>query len=330
MFIPNRNRHAFTLIELLVVIAIITILIGLLLPAVQKVREAAARAKCQNNLKQLALAAHSYHDIAGYLPPGVALPGPDGRYTSLLVELLPELEQAPLFARWNATSPGSNFGGAGSTASVALSVFACPSGVDQNPGQFGTVVLGVSSYGGNGGTKSFPKSRATNDGVFGYSSTSARNQTPLLGIIDGTSNTLMFGERIIGDGNLDSYQIAPLVPPPSPPLQASTVYSSWAQQPGPLSGAGLLLAGSVPINYGFPSRYTPPPPSIPPKPPDPIDWTPLAPLAYDRLSAYGSRHTSGANFALADGSVRFLLNSTAINTMIFLSTRAGGEVVPLQ
>ncbi len=329
-----RRRIAFTLIELLVVIAIIAILIGLLLPAVQKVREAAARMKCSNNLKQLALAAHTYAGTNDeQLPVGLAQPGPDGRSTSLFVELLPHLEQQPLHSRWNFASPAPNFGGPGTPAATALSVFVCPSaGIGENPFPFGTLSLGATTYGANAGTLAYPASRATNDGVFALGTTSNRNQTRLLGITDGTSNTLLFGERIVGDGNLDSFLTAPLDPAvPSPPFVAVGSLAGWAGTFGQNPGAGLLLATWRPVNYSHAQPYIPPPPPpfpLPPTPPPKIPWTTLGPEVWDRWSAYGSRHTGGMNAALADGSVRFVRASVSRVVFQAVGTRAGGEVVP--
>ncbi len=323
-----RIRSGFTLIELLVVIAIIAVLIGLLLPAVQRVREAAANSSCRNNLKQLALAAHQYHSSFDAFPAGVALPGPDSMYTSLFVELLPSLEQSGLANRWDYSNPANNFGAAGTPAATPLQVFVCPSaGVTQNPAAFGSLSVGVTTYGANGGSQSFPETRATHDGLFDYASATSWNRVRLSDVTDGTSSTLLFGERTIADGNLDTYQSAKFKSPPSPPLQATTSFSSWAVQSGPNAGAGLLLAGTSAVNANFPTRWEPPPPPAPP--PSPIDWNKFGPSVWDRLSAYGSKHTRGTNFALADGSVRFMTNGIAAGIVLQASTRAGGEVFSL-
>ena len=318
-------RKAFTLIELLVVIAIIAILIALLLPAVQKVRETASRVRCQNNLKQIALAAHAHHDQTQYLPPGIAHPGPDGRTTSLFVELLPFVEQAPLYARWDAANPTSNYGGPDTTAAAPIATFVCPSsGIAENPTRLGSTLFGVTTYGGNGGTKTFPPGRATHDGLFDYATATSRNQTRLTDATDGTSNTLLFGERLIGDSNYDSWQLAPFDTPPNPPLQASGAHVAWAAPPGPNAGGGYLLAGNVPLNAGYPEKYEP---GNPPNPAQTVSWDGMKEKMWDRISGYGSRHPGGVNVALADGSVRFLRQSVPVPTLVGLSTRAGGEVV---
>jgi len=323
-------RRAFTLIELLVVIAIIAILIGLLLPAVQKVREAAARAVCSNNLKQQALAAHNYHDANNGFPPGLAHPGPGNRWTSLYVELLPHFEQNNVYQRWDFVNTSNNFNSATAPGATALKMLVCPqAGFTNNPANFGSLNVGVTSYGGNAGFRSFPASRATNDGIFGFSTTTRFNVVRMTDVIDGTSNTFLFGERLIGDGNLDTYQTAPLQPPPNPPLGTASSYVAWGQPVTQTSGLGLLLIGSLTLNYSYPTFYTPP--VLPPNtPPPPYPWgAAQQDLAWDRLSAYGSRHTAGVvNFALVDGSVRLLRGNTTLAILVGMSTRAGGEVIP--
>lgn len=330
-------RRAFTLIELLVVIAIIAILIGLLLPAVQKVREAAARAKCQNNLKQLALAGHNYHGAFERLPAGIER-NFGGRNSSLFVDLLPFIEQDPIYRQWDFSRPENNMRGQNSLAATIIPTLICPSDFlmrnpqDRTNGLWGS----VTSYGGNGGSRSAPPELATIDGLFHMTGTQglpSPGQRPVRfnDVADGLSNTFMFGERYHRDHAWDSFLNAPFTPAPDPPMLPIESYGLWA-------GAGkhaiidVTMSGFATINYTHPTFYRPPTaiPPAPPPPPPPIPWPSFVPFYSIRLGAYGSGHPLGANFAFADGSVRFLRDSIALSSLAALSTRAGGEVVSIE
>src|SRR5260370_5742429 len=163
----QRTRQAFTLIELLVVIAIIAVLIGLLVPAVQKVREAASRAQCLNNLKQLALAAHDHHDARRKFPTGlhmgVNMGG--GRYaggTSWMVELLPYIEQDNLYKKWDYDDFRTNVaGGPNATTAQLIKIDRCPSDQGNVQTYFDSVIpeargyYGLGTYCGNAGRPSY-------------------------------------------------------------------------------------------------------------------------------------------------------------------------------
>jgi prepilin-type N-terminal cleavage/methylation domain-containing protein/prepilin-type processing-associated H-X9-DG protein len=326
----SSPRRGFTLIELIVVIAIIAVLMGLLLPAVQKVREAASRSRCQNNLKQCALGLHNYHDIANKFP-GVT-EWSATRYTSLFVELLPFIEQDPLYRQWDFATPSAN--AAGRTA-VVIKTYLCPShpGVEDPVGLSGGRYA-LTTYGGNGGTLPFPTTKSPCDGVFhttGPLSQPRPNQksVSIIDILDGTSSTLFLGERVVGDPGLDSYIPAPIVPDPFPPIMGTSAYDVWAPPPGPNAAAGLLGATAT-IGYKHPYAWEPPPPPLPgfpPIPPTPVPWGELSLFWWTRLSAYGSFHPGGANVAFVDGSVRLLRDTTSLDTLRRLSTRVGREVL---
>jgi prepilin-type N-terminal cleavage/methylation domain-containing protein/prepilin-type processing-associated H-X9-DG protein len=329
----TERRSAFTLVELLVVIAIIAILVGLLLPAVQKVREAANRLQCQNNLKQIALALQGYHDVYNHFPGAADQTGP--RYTSLFVETLPFIEQNNLYQEWNFTNPAANGNG---PAATIIKTYLCPSHPDvDHPVSLASGQYAVTTYGGNGGTYPFPPSSSLNNGVFyvtgSGSQPAGQMGVTILGVIDGTSNTLLLGERRVGDPNLDSFfgalDAGVITPTPNPPILLTATYSVWAPPPGINASAGLI-GSAVQINYVQPFGWSPPvqpPPPASPIPPPPVQWSTLGPLWWARLGAMGSYHINGANVAMVDGSVRFVSDSTSLATLQAVSTRAGGEVI---
>ena len=193
------------------------VLVALLLPAVQSARESARRVQCQNNLHQLGVATQNYHDRHGAYPPGVwqlsFAAAPRYRGVSLFVYLLPYMEQSSLYDRWDFDDPLANTaGGRTSPTAARLPNLICPSDMLQdNPVDAGSGRwYGMTSYGGNGGAQSYDPQFATNDGIFhviGPGSQTDPSGVPVTmgGVIDGTTNTFLFGERRHFDPNHDTF-----------------------------------------------------------------------------------------------------------------------------
>jgi prepilin-type N-terminal cleavage/methylation domain-containing protein/prepilin-type processing-associated H-X9-DG protein len=309
----HARRGGFTLIELLVVIAIIAILIGLLVPAVQKVREAAARTQCTNNMKQMGLALHNYHGAVKRFPPGITYTYPY-YYWSWMAVMMPYYEQQNLYNKadtWARIGGPSDpkyhwwpWGGfwlnpmtpANPALSVMVPTLNCPADPRQNfllpaaqAGLNGDVALG--GYVGVGGI-SADYSNYTNRNQIGI--LYWRSSTRIADVTDGTSNTLMVGER-----------------PPSTDLY----YGWWFAGAGwDGSGVGDVILGAREYNYasaiGCGSNYVG--------------------LQQGNMknncdqAHFWSFHPGGANFLMADGSVRFLTYS--VNSVLpQLATRAGNE-----
>lgn len=313
----QRALRGFTLIELLVVIAIIAVLVALLLPAVQQAREAARRSQCANNLKQLGIAAHSYHEAHRVFPPGLLnWPTPTGqqnppqnRAVGLFVFLLSNLDQAALWDQWDTNDPWRNVT-SGRTAHI-LPALVCPSDImaapiyETTPTNVTPPVLtryALTSYGGNGGSWSYHPNRfptgVTADGIFLRNSV-VRDRD----VTDGLSNSLLFGERSHVDRLYKQWATTN-----NRPLLDGMGY--WAPSTG-LPGIGdVTMSTAVPINYQHPSATAPN----------------SNQLEDFRLSAFGSLHSSGANFCLGDGVVRFLSDSMSLPVFQGLGTRANGEV----
>ncbi|MEZ6096488.1 MAG: DUF1559 domain-containing protein [Pirellulaceae bacterium] len=291
----SQLRKAFTLIELLVVIAIIGILVGMTLPAVQMVREAARRTSCTNNLKQIALGLHNFESSRGRFPVGIAA-ATDPQYasTTWLTQLLPFIEQQNMFDRSQAdyqVSPLPFTGHLGMQSPI--STYQCPSDPSSGSAQWTheNRLIATTSYLGVNGTN-----YTEEDGVFYLDS-----HTKMRDVLDGQSNTLLVGER-----------------PPSPDFW----YGWW------YAGHGQSGSGSPDMLLGVRELNDPPPSGtnyLEPCPPGPYGFRPGKYGEQSDTLHFWSFHPGGANFALCDGSVQFIPYA-ADDVMPQLATRAGGEV----
>jgi prepilin-type N-terminal cleavage/methylation domain-containing protein len=301
----TSRKPGFTLIELLVVIAIIALLMSLLVPAVQQVRAAAARTQCANNLKQIGLAAHSYHDAHRFLVPawiGGNQQDPDG-WATWAVLLLPYLEQDTIYTQWKLQYPASKQTPAAYQAQLA--VYHCPMRPDfvLSQGDFATPGGGLSDYGACFGTDAdgsnstgaiVPTADMANSLTTDSSGNQIvkpgwRGQVTFLTIRDGTSNTVMFGEKHVRPNSLRGKN------------EDRSVFggqnNSIRRMMGTDPSSGNQRPLSAPDNQSGALANT----------------------------TFGGPHPGICQFVLCDGSVRSLSLDTSLDVLTGLVTRSGGE-----
>ena len=292
------RRQGFTLIELLVVIAIIAVLIALLLPAVQQAREAARRTQCKNNLKQLGLALHGYHDQANTLPPGAIQSFSTGLNESTWVTMiLPGLDQAPLYMMANFSA---SFGGAGANSVILgqkLPPMLCPSDNDVE------IALGSwarGNYAANSGRGIFTSTESPNPASRPFSGPFTMNsKVKMADFTDGTSNTIIVAEllKVKGDDfrGVMHYPEGPLYQHDNSPN--STVPDEFR--------SGLCISTTAAPCTG---TYT--------------AWNNRA----VRIAAR-SKHVGGVQVLMGDGAVRFISQNLNLTIWQSLGTHDKGEVV---
>ena len=258
---PSIRRRAFTLIELLVVIAIIAILIGLLVPAVQKVREAAARTKCSNNLKQIGLACHNFEHMMGGLPPnGSYMPANStatftGDSYSVLSRVLPFVEQSSLyqFVDLNAAATAQP-----TVTAQRISIYVCPSEVNDMP-RPGTPPRYPTTYGANEGSWLVwdPVNAVGGDGAFPMIVYPKQLGLRLTDIVDGTSNTVGFAEVKAFGSYLRGTGTAPAIPPTTPTgvsglggsIKTLVAHTGWTEGQTFQTGLTFVLPPNTNVPY---------------------------------------------------------------------------------